>query len=112
MLVANWVEASQGLLIDDLEATGSNHDLVAVSPDGDASVYEIKFIGTSDADFEELSKKDIFGGAMDVYTASDYLLTRIYEAAQQAKSHADRKIIIIVIDEQMAWPVFQAALLL
>ena len=110
LLVAEWAETQAGLKIAGLEATGSKHDILAVSADHQTRAMEVKFIGTADSDFEKLLSMKIFGGARDMFTAGDFLLTRIYEAATQLANFPSRKVAIIVIDDFVAWIDFGAAL--
>jgi len=84
--------------------------ILAVSTDHRALALEVKFIGTEDSDFEKLMSMTIFGGARDMPTAGDFLLTRIYEAATQLANFPSRKAAIIVIDDFVAWIDFGAAL--
>jgi hypothetical protein len=110
LLVAEWAENTENVRITGLEATGKDHDILTVSTDGSAGAIEVKFIGTMDSTFEKMLAMKIFGGAVDVPTASDFLLTRIYEAAKQLADYQHRKTVVIVIDE-MAWHYgFDAAL--
>ena len=102
LLIAQWAENTTGLTIIGLEATGSKHDILTVSIDGIEGAIEVKFIGTMDADFEKMLTMKIFGGARDLKTTSDFLLSRIYEAAKQLSDYQYRKTAIIVVDE-MAW---------
>jgi hypothetical protein len=110
LLIAQWAENTAGLRIIGLEATGSKHDILTVSTDGNEGAIEVKFIGTMDSFFEKLLTKKIFGGAYDVPTAGDFLLTRIYEAAKQLTDYLYRKTAIIVIDEMTWCSGFDAAL--
>jgi hypothetical protein len=110
LLVAEWAESKAGLKVIGLEATGSKHDILAVSTDHKGTAIEVKFIGTEDSDFEKLLLMKIFGGARDMPTAGDFFLTRIYEAARQLANYPDRKTAIIIIDDFMAWIDFDAAL--
>jgi hypothetical protein len=110
LLIAQWAENTEGLRIIGLEATGSKHEILTISTDGSEGAIEVTFIGTMDSDFEKLLTRKIFGGAPDLPTASDFLLTRIYEAAKQLTDYQYRRTAIIVIDE-MAWNLsFGAAL--
>jgi hypothetical protein len=110
LLIAQWIEDNSNLTITGLEATGREHDIVAVSPDGRKKAMEVKFIGTSDSFFEKLLAMKIFGGAYDVPTAADFLLTRIYEASKQLADYPYKKTAIIIIDEMTWCSGFDAAL--
>jgi hypothetical protein len=107
LLVVEW--ASKTRRITALEATGGDHDIVTLTQDNIPEAMEVKFIGTQDRDFESLMRMNVFGGAVDLETAADFLLTRIYEAAKQLGDFPNRRIAIVVIDECMAWPKFEAA---
>jgi hypothetical protein len=110
LLIAQWAEDVLNLKIIGLEATGSKHDILTLSADGSEGAIEVKFIGTMDSFFEKLSARKIFGGAYDVPTAGDFLLTRVYEAAKQLTDYPYRKTAIIVIDEMTWHSGFEAAL--
>lgn len=109
LLIAQWAENTGGLRIIGLEATGSDHDILTISTDGNEGAIEVKFIGTEDSDFEKLRTMKNFGAA-DLPTASDYLLTRIYEAAKQLADYPYKKTVIIVIDDFPWNSSFKAAL--
>ena len=110
LLVASWIETKTEHRISGLEATGAAHDILAVSKVGNDAAIEVKFIGTGDSEFTLLLDNDIFGGFGDMPNAADFLLARIYEAAKQLAGFSGSKIVAVVIDEFMAWPIFQAAL--
>jgi hypothetical protein len=88
LLVAEW--ASRTRRIVGLEAVGCSHDLLA-EVEGASEAIEVKFIGTLDSDFEKLQEMRIFGGPQDRPTASDFLLTRIYEAAKQLSGYSQKR---------------------
>ena len=108
LLVIEWASKTRRIIA--LEATGGDHDIVTRASNNIPEAIEVKFIGTEDSDFKNLMTMKIFGGARDLTTAADFLLSRIYEAAKQLASFPDRRTAIIVIDEFFAWNDFGAAI--
>jgi hypothetical protein len=108
LFVAQDLEISVAVILD-LEATGANCDVV-LSIGTRLFFVEVKFIGTADSSFfaieESLTKGGISIGMNDPYSASDYLLSRLLEAAKQLEKQNDGRIAVAVIDDYTSWPVF------
>jgi hypothetical protein len=98
---AEWLE-SQGWTIGHLEAWGAAHDIEATNAEGDDAAFEIKFIGIEDAAFD-LRLKSIAGdaaaGSLPLYSAVNYLLFRVYEAARQLRDAAQSRIAVIIVED-------------
>jgi len=112
LLVAQDLEHA-GVSIVDLEATGGPCDIVALRNEENLFV-EVKFIGTDDATFLAIENSFSTGGVTvgfgDPYSASDYLLSRLFEAAKQLEKVNGRRLAVVVIDDYVSWPSFQFGL--
>lgn len=99
--VAEWLE-EQGWVISGLEALCSKSDIEATSPNGVECAFEIKHLGQDDEDF--LHYIENYGGNYCPQTASNFLVSRAYEAANQLLklNISNAKIILIVISNS-AW---------
>lgn len=104
---ASWLESHSHTIIG-LEAKNQGPDIETLSEGGQAHSFEVKFIGMEDGDFHILLRS-MSGypavGFVSPYQAIDYLLFRVYEAAQQLKAASGTKRVVIVIDE-VAWTRF------
>jgi hypothetical protein len=98
---AEWLEINQNWHITSLEALGGSTDIEG-APHSDTSnwVIEVKYIGTEDQDFVTLLEA-IQGGhavsSVSPYTACDFLLSRVYEAAVQMEDRSEPKLAILVV---------------
>jgi hypothetical protein len=110
LLVAKDLEDS-GVVILDLEATGGPCDIVG-SKKGTQLSAEVKFIGTDNATFLaiETSTTGVSVGVKDPYTAADYLLSRLFEAAKQLEKFDGIRIAVAVIDNYTSWPTIRYGL--
>jgi hypothetical protein len=72
---------------------GAKHDVEAERPGGGATAFEIKFIGEDNESFESN------GGFFSLEKPSDYLISRLYEAANQLQraDRSKRRIAVIII---------------
>jgi hypothetical protein len=104
LLFAAWLE-EQSYAITGLEALREGADIEAVSPGGLRSAFEVKFIGSEDADFE-MQVKSIAGepsaGCVSPQAAINYLTFRVYEAAKQLQKATLNRTAILIVDD-MAW---------
>ncbi|MGA2577455.1 MAG: hypothetical protein ABSH24_15660 [Bryobacteraceae bacterium] len=97
---AAWLE-EQGYAISGLEATNEKSpDVEAVSPAGVSSAFEVKFVGSQDADFE-MQLKSLAGqpscDTVSPYQAINFLAFRAYEAAKQLQRfHANRTAVLVI----------------
>jgi hypothetical protein len=102
--VAEWLR-DEGWAVSGLEAIRKGPDIEATSPQGDAAVFEVKFIGAEDADFTQILRAIGGESAVDSVSpqaAANYLLFRAFEAARQLVANSARRICAVVIDD-LAW---------
>jgi hypothetical protein len=95
-----------------LEATRKGTDIETVSPDGAHNSLEVKFIGIEDADFRIFLESIAglpAGTWVSPYTAMNYLIFRVYEAARQLQNARGTKTVVVVIDDT-AWFRFEVQL--
>jgi hypothetical protein len=108
---AEWLEL-QGWTIYGLEALREGRDVEAYASDGQTTAFEVKFIGTENADFvtilESLAGQPAVG-LVSPYNAANYLLFRVYEAAKQLQRSACKRIAVVVV-EALTWVRFQVQL--
>ena len=103
--VAEWLEL-QGWTISGLEALRVGPDIEAFAPDGQATAFEVKYIGTENDDFAQIMKSlagYAAGGPVSPYDAANYLLFRVYEAAKQLQRIAHDRIAIVVVEDMSWW---------
>lgn len=110
---AEWLE-ERSWRITGLEAlTTGAPDVQAVSHNGIATAFEVKFVGTQDVEFEMQIKSAAEMPSwhfVSVYGAINYLVFRVYEAAKQLrKASAACRTAVLVLDE-MAWKDFELQL--
>lgn len=112
LLLAHWLEC-QGWAVKGLEALGAASDIEAASPNEHASTsFEVKFIGLHDADYEMLLRAVCGkpkGRSASPYDLANYLLYRALEAARQLGQVANRRIVVLVIEE-LSWENFNIQL--
>lgn len=101
LLFADWLEAREWTT-PKLEARGAPLDVVARSPGGLITGFEVKHIGVQDEDFEDMVRSFRgAGGAASVspYDAANYLVFRAYEAAKQLQhtSGYDARVAVVII---------------
>jgi len=102
---AEWLE-ELGWTIEGLEALGSGHDVEARSPEGIATAFEMKFIGSEDSDFRMVLKAiagEPANESVSPYSAINYLVFRAFEAARQLQQVARRRIAAIVVEDLTWW---------
>lgn len=101
---AEWLHEAQWA-ITGLEALGHAIDVEAEKPNRGRFSFEVKFIGTEDDDFcmivRSLAGRS-GGGSVSMYSAANYLLFRIYEAAKQL-SRARCVGVAAVVIENLTW---------
>lgn len=103
--VAEWLE-SRGWTITGLEALGGGPDIEARDPDGNVTAIEVKSIGTEDDDFKMILRSmagEPAGGVVSPYSAINYLVFRIYEAAKQLSQFDLPRIALVVIGSGYWW---------
>ncbi len=103
---AEWIETTLGWTIIGLEALREGPDIEATSASGVDTAFEVKAIGTEDGDFEIMLRSlehGPSGGAFSLYSAINYLLLRVYEAAKQLAQYDGRRIAVVVIDDVTWW---------
>jgi hypothetical protein len=105
LLFCAWLE-TQGWQIKAMEVHGGCCDVEANKVGDNLVAFEVKSIGHEDLLFElELEAFEGDGvscGSIDVYEPLNYLIFRVYEAAQQLfklKSEATRKAVIIILSD-------------
>jgi hypothetical protein len=110
--VAQWLEENEWR-IEGLEALGCPYDILAKNPTGETFAIEIKYIGVEDDDFQSLLNNlegDSQARSICPYTACNYALSRIYEAAHQLKKSKEKKIVVLVVSA-LAWPRLEISLM-
>lgn len=109
--LALWLEG-QSYRVVGLEATRKGPDIETTSRNGVNTSWEVKFIGVEDGDFRIFL--DSIAGLpaatwVSPYTAMNYLVFRVYEAARQLSSARETKAVIVVVDDT-AWFRFEMQL--
>jgi len=99
---AEWLEA-HGWRITGLEALGAGSDIEAEDDLSRRTTFAVKFIGIGDDAFKmilnSIEKGSSARSGPCLYSSSNYLLFRIYEAAKQLAKIDGHRIAVIVIDE-------------
>jgi hypothetical protein len=106
--LAEWL-ANTGWIVTGLAALGAEVDIVVRSPNGKVCSVEVKYIGQRNEDFQGLMKSlagHSVGGWVSPYSAANYLLFRVYEAARQLKRCKKPRVAAVVIDN-IAWDTFE-----
>jgi hypothetical protein len=103
---AAWLEERKWA-ITGLEALGGEFDIAATSPKGIECAIEVKFIGQEDDKFEEIwesisSGDGVCGGFFNLYAGYNFLLFKVFEAANQLSTSTRRRLALIVISN-MTW---------
>lgn len=113
LLLAQWL-VEQTWTVRGLEALGGDTDIIAESPAQGNCAFEVKYIGWQTHDFlrvvEALAGGNGDGGAVPVlrgvpcyfFTAANYFLFRVYEAARQLRQREGARIAAVIIDA-MSW---------
>jgi hypothetical protein len=96
---AEWIE-TLGWQISNLEALGGSSDIEAISPNNQDCAIEVKYIGVEDDLF--LSSCESLAGGNSVvmlssYSASNFLVFKVYEGANQLRNCVKRRIVFLVI---------------
>ena len=108
---AEWLE-TQGQKIVGLEALREGPDIETVSANRGVEAFEVKFVGTEDADFSMILRsiaKQPAARWVSPYTASNYLVFRTYEAAKQLRLAAGVTTAVLILEE-LAWSRFEMPL--
>lgn len=111
ILCAQWLE-DLGWGVVNLAALGGGADIEAISPDNVSFLIEVKYVGRLDDEFmaavESLSGK---GGGFTVspYSASNFLLFKLYTAAKQLEAFPLNRIALLVIS-YMTWGLVEKVL--
>ena len=108
---ALWLEGQSDQIVG-LEATRAGPDIETSSPGGVHNSFEVKFIGMEDCDFSTFVESMAglpAGRWVSPYTAINYMLFRIYEAAHQLRAAAGTKTVVVVVDD-VAWFRFEMQL--
>jgi hypothetical protein len=102
--VAEWLE-ERAWVITGLEALREGADIEAKANTGAGSAFEVKFIGSEDKDFgmilQSLAGEPV-AGPVSPYSAMNYLLFRVYEAAKQLARTTNGRIAVVVV-EDLTW---------
>lgn len=100
LISALWLQ-DQGWKIKNLEALGGAYDIEAISPTGNNTAIEVKYIGEEDSkflkDLESMQSHKAVSGRLNHYDGYNYILFRTYEAAKQLKNFSEDRYIFIVI---------------
>ena len=102
---AQWLDRG-GTPVTGLEALGASADVESRPAEGPSTTFEVKFIGSEDADFSLLLEAFAgrpSGGFVSLPAAANYLIFRTYEAAKQLASVEGDRIASIIIDEIGWW---------
>lgn len=107
---AAWLE-DRKWVITDLEALGGVSDIEATSPQGIECAIEVKFIGQEDNKFEQIQESissgdGVCSGSYNLYDGYNFLLFKVFEAADQLSVSSKRRMAIIVISN-MTWGFLQ-----
>lgn len=108
---AEWLY-NQHWRIDNLEALGGDADIEATSPDGKESAFEVKYIGQEDWDFKDIveSIQGVGKGrAISIPVAANWILFKVYTAANQIQKLPKSLYALLVIDD-LTWPRFRFVL--
>lgn len=109
--LARWI-ADRDFHITALEALGGVADIVAESPARGACSFEVKYIGQETKDFREVVRSlagEPSAGAISPYSAANYLLFRVYEAARRLQGCEGTAVVAVVIDA-LSWHRFNVPL--
>jgi len=109
--LAHWM-ADRDFRITGLEALGDDADIVAESPSRRLCSFEVKYIGRETNDFREVMRSlagEPSGEPISPYTAANYLLFRIYEAARRLQGCRGAPVVAVAIDA-LSWHRFQVPL--
>ena len=97
---AKWLEAEQWE-ISNLEAYDGRFDVEAKSSTQEVVNFEVKFLAQREIVFESI--RDSFANPtvarLAVYSPVDYLLFRLYEAAQQLKDSTAHSIAVAIVED-------------
>jgi hypothetical protein len=104
---ARWLELEQWE-ISNLEIYGGSYDVQAFDNNQRATSFEVKFLAQRELVFELI--RDSFTSPtvarLGVYSPIDYLLFRLYEAAQQLKNSPSYRVAVaIVSDYQLSFKI-------
>jgi hypothetical protein len=89
-----------GWRIINLEAWDGERDIEAIAPDNQVCAFELKYIGQDDTAFKRIVESMIYGPTVhnsSIYSAANYLIYRVYEAARQLREYPHRRIATIVL---------------
>jgi hypothetical protein len=103
--VAEWLEG-HGWSIGELEAFREGSDIEARLEGGSNVHFEVKFIGVDDLDFDRIVKAMSTGSSeapVSPYTAANFLLFKVFEAATQLQRARGQRIALVVIDDAAWW---------
>ena len=97
---AQWLEANQWE-ISNLEAYGGLFDVEANSSNHEVVNFEVKFLAQREIMFELIRESftNPTVARLGVYSPVDYLLFRLYEAAQQLKNSTAHTIAVAVVED-------------
>ena len=99
--VAEWLE-SQGWAVSAIEALREGPDVTAHHASEGECDFEIKMVGTEDADFESILQAiagEPAGRVFSPYSAVNYLLFRAYEASIQLQRSGRRRAAVVVVSD-------------
>lgn len=98
---ASWLQYI-GWKISSLEAYGGKYDVEAKSPEGDQTVFEVKYLATEEYRFL-LSVQALVNGVSygrpACYSPIDYLLCRTYEAAHKLDGAGSARIAALILSD-------------
>jgi hypothetical protein len=99
--VAEWLE-TQGWTVTGIEALREGPDVTARHSSEGECDFEIKMVGTEDADFESILQaiaSEPAGRVLSPYQVVNYLLFRAYEAAIQLQRSGRRRAAVVVVSD-------------
>lgn len=108
---AEWLEV-RGWRIQGLEALRSGCDVEATTASGGVTGFELKSIGSEDHDFAMILRslaQRPSAGSVSPYAAINYLLFRVFEAANQLRQFNGHRIAVAIIDD-LTWGRFEMQL--
>ncbi|MEZ5861355.1 MAG: hypothetical protein R3D28_20650 [Geminicoccaceae bacterium] len=103
LFFAKWLLDHSWKIVE-LEATGGQSDVIALSKDRIMTTFEVKNIGMSPYDFDVITEmlQSPIGVSIDAYdddSYADYLIYRIYQGAKQIRNRPGKKVVVVILED-------------
>lgn len=103
LFFAKWLLDHSWKIVE-LEATGGQSDVIALSKDRIMITFEVKNIGMSPYDFDVITEvlQSPIGVSIDAYdddSYADYLIYRIYQGAKQIRNRPGKKVVVVILED-------------